>query len=309
MAVLRNLLLTGSRSRWLGEQARRYKFVRKTVQRFLPGERAEDALHAARELEACSIGTVFTHLGENVKDRKEAESVAAEYARLLELSSGFSLPAEISVKLTHLGIDFDPELCYANLHALAERSGSQRFVWIDMEESVYADRTLDVYRRTHEEHKNLGVCLQAYLYRTTADLDSLLPIEPAIRLVKGAYNEPPERAFARKSAVDENYFALAQKLLSEEARAAGVRAAFATHDARLIRRIIGHAQSIGAGTRTFEFQMLYGIQRAQQLRLAREGWQERVLISYGSEWFPWFMRRLAERPANVFFVMKNLFAR
>ncbi|MGH9470376.1 MAG: proline dehydrogenase family protein [Terriglobia bacterium] len=307
MALLRSLLLACSHNRWLREEAPRYQFVRRTVSRFMPGERAEDALAAARELEQHSIGAVFTHLGENVTDREEALAVASEYLGVLDLADSLSPAAEISVKLTHLGIDFDPEVCFASLEKLVQRAAPQSCVWIDMESSGYVNRTIYLYRRARARYRNVGVCLQAYLYRTAGDLDLLLELGPAIRLVKGAYNEPGDRAFGRKAAVDENYFKLSQKLLSAEARASGVRAAFATHDRRLIRRIIEHAQSVQAGRSSLEFQMLYGIQRAEQLRLAREGWRTRVLISYGSAWFPWFMRRLAERPANVMFVLKNLF--
>jgi proline dehydrogenase len=175
-----------------------------------------------------------------------------------------------------------------------------------MEASSYVDATLGLYRRARLAYPNVGVCLQAYLYRTADDLAALLPLGPAIRLVKGAYNEPPDRAFPRKRDVDENFFALAQQLLSDYARRAGVHAAIATHDRKLIGRVIGFAESNRIPRDRFEFQMLYGIQRAEQYRLAREGWRSIVLIAYGSYWFPWFMRRLAERPANVLFVARNL---
>ena len=151
------------------------------------------------------------------------------------------------------------------------------------------------------------MCLQAYLYRTAADLASLIPLGPAIRLVKGAYKEPPDHVFPRKKDVDENFFALSKRLLSEEARSAGVRVAIATHDLKLIRRVKEHATSTGLSKDSFEFQMLYGIQRPEQIRLAKDGWQSAVLIAYGSFWFPWFMRRLAERPANLLFMARNLF--
>lgn len=307
MALLRNILLVGSQSRWLREQASRRRFVRRAVSRFMPGERVEDALAAAQGLQKHSIATVLTYLGEKVTDRKEAQSVTEHYLDLLEQIRRLSLPAELSVKLTQLGLDLDEELCYANLEKILRRSGDGNCVWIDMEESTYVDRTLGLYRRARAHSPNVGVCLQAYLYRTAEDLRALLALAPAIRLVKGAYREPPDRAFPRKAAVNENYFSLVKQLLSPEMRAAGVRAAFATHDRKLIQRIIGFAGSSYRDLKSIEFQMLYGVQRREQLRLAREGWQERVLISYGSYWFPWFMRRLAERPANVFFVLRNLF--
>jgi len=217
------------------------------------------------------------------------------------------LPSEVSVKLTQLGLDLSPKLCYESLERIIHCAGPDSVVWIDMEASNYVALTLELYRRACRAHPNVGVCLQAYLYRTASDLASLLPLGPAIRLVKGAYLEPPSIAFARKKDVDENFFALAKQLFSEEARRAGVRVAIATHDRKLIRRVQQFTTLQGISRDAFDFQMLYGIQRDEQLRLAREGWRSTVLIAYGSYWFPWFMRRLAERPANVLFVLRNLF--
>jgi proline dehydrogenase len=227
---------------------------------------------------------------------------------LLDLIQALQLPSEISVKLTQLGLDLDSDICYANLQKLIERACVTSTVWIDMEASHYVDATLRLYRRARTAYPNVGVCLQAYLYRTADDLAGLMPLGPAIRLVKGAYKEPASIAFPRKKDVDENFFALAKILLREQARCAGLRAAIATHDVNLIRRIQELAASIGLAKESFEFEMLYGIQRAEQFRLAREGWRSTVLIAYGSYWFPWFMRRLAERPANVGFFLRNLFA-
>jgi proline dehydrogenase len=175
-----------------------------------------------------------------------------------------------------------------------------------MESSVYVERTLEIFRCARGTYPNVGLCLQAYLYRTVQDITSLIPLGAAIRLVKGAYCEPAEIAFPRKREVDENYFELTRQLLSKEARAAGVRAAIATHDRKLIRRIQDYDLAQGLGKDSIEFQMLYGIQTPEQYRLARDGWRSIVLVAYGSFWFPWFMRRLAERPANVFFVVRNL---
>jgi proline dehydrogenase len=210
------------------------------------------------------------------------------------------------VKLTHLGLDSDPEMCFGSLTRLVEHAAPQ-ILWVDMESSQYVDGTLDLYRRARSRFANVGVCLQAYLYRTGKDLREMLPLGPAIRLVKGAYNEPASIAYPRKRDVDENFFSLARTLLSREARDSGTRAGIATHDVSLIRRIQELARSQDLAGDGFEFQMLYGIQRGEQLRLARDGWRTRVLISYGDFWFPWFMRRLAERPANMWFVIKNLF--
>lgn len=305
MNLLRNALLMASESRWLRECAPRLGFIRRAADRFLPGESADAALAAARRLANDGISTLVTHLGENVRDRAEAESVTAEYLDLLERIRAAGLAAEISVKLTQLGLDVDRELCFANLSKLIERSAAKT-IWIDMEQSQYVDATLELYRRARKEHPETGVCVQAYLHRADQDIESLISLGAALRLVKGAYNEPAEIAYSKKADVDENFFRLAQKLLSEQARSAGVRAVIATHDRKLIARIAEWATAQGIAKNQIEFAMLYGIQRAEQLRLAREGYRSCVLVSYGSYWFPWFMRRLAERPANLLFLARNL---
>ena len=307
--MLRRSLLKASQSPWLRERAPRYGFMRRTVTRFMPGEDAADALAASRRLAENGIATVLTHLGENFADRAEAEAVTLHYLDLIERIRSAALPAEVSVKLTQLGLDLDREFCYANLAKLIENTPAERTLWIDMEQSPYVDATLELYRRARKSHRNVGVCLQAYLYRTEKDLDALIPLGASLRLVKGAYNEPAEIAFPKKNDVDENYFHLTQRLLSPEARRAGVRAAIATHDRILIRRLTTWAAAQGITNAQLEFQMLYGIQRAEQLRLAQEGYRSAVLISYGSFWFPWFMRRLAERPANILFLARNFFSR
>lgn len=273
----------------------------------MPGEDVDAALAAASEQQKLGIATVFTHLGENITDESEASRVAAHYVDVLRRIRAAALPSEVSVKLTQLGLDLSAELCYRNIAKIIECAGRESTVWMDMEASNYVDGTLALYRRLKAQYPNVGVCLQAYLYRTAADLESLLPLGPAIRLVKGAYREPSDIAFPRKKDVDENFFKLATRLLSADARRARVRAAMATHDCHLIARIQEHAVASGLGKHDVEFQMLYGIQRGEQLRMAREGWRSIVLIAYGAYWFPWYMRRLAERPANVLFVVKNLF--
>lgn len=307
MSIVRSIILAGSQNKWLREQAPKYGFIRKAVSRFMPGEKVEDAIEAARVLQQNGIGTVFTQLGENISEQSEADVVKAHYIDVLDKISLLNLPTEISVKPTQLGLDLSGEICYQHIKALIEHADSKSTVWIDMEDSSYVDATLDLYSRLRAEFSNVGVCLQAYLYRTEKDLESLMSISPNIRLVKGAYREPPDKAFPRKQDVDENYFKLAKQLLGEEARSRGVRAAMATHDQNLIRRIEEFAASSGISKDKVEFQMLYGIQRSEQQRLARDGYRSIVLISYGDYWYPWFMRRLAERPANVMFVVKNLF--
>ncbi|TAM82567.1 MAG: proline dehydrogenase [Acidobacteria bacterium] len=304
--MMRGALLWASRNNWLRERATRYKFVRGGVTRFMPGEELRDALAAARALENQGLGTVLTHLGENVSTAAEAEAVTRHYLEAIAQARAASLGSELSVKLTHLGLDLSHELCQANVQKLIQAAGGVSIVWIDMESSANVDATLDVYRNLRRAYSNVGVCLQSYLYRTADDLASLLPMGPAIRLVKGAYLEPAKVAFPRKEEVDENYFTLAARLLNKQACSAGVRTVIATHDLNLIHRVEALAHDEGLTAADFQFVMLYGIQRAEQLRLARDGWRSGVLISYGAFWFPWYMRRLAERPANVGFVIRNL---
>jgi proline dehydrogenase len=308
VGVMRGFFLACSGSEWMREHSTRYGFMRRAVSRFMPGETIQEALAAARELQKLSIGAVFTYLGENIADQAEAGRVTAHYLDALDRIRASGLGAEVSVKLTQLGLDLSPDLCYQNLERIIQHCGPDRVVWIDMESSHYTSATLSLFQRAKDAYPNVGVCVQAYLYRTAKDLETLIRTGAAIRLVKGAYKESPGAAFPRKADVDRNYFTLAQAMLSEEARSHGVRAAFATHDLTLIRRITGYAASKGLDKSNFEFQMLYGIQRQEQVRLAREGWKSIVLIAYGSFWFPWYMRRLAERPANALFVVRNLFA-
>lgn len=305
--MMRSIFLWASQNRWLRERLPRYRFARKSVARFMPGEEFADALAAAQSLEKQGIHTIFTKLGENIRDEKEAAGVRDHYLGVLGEIARVRLKAEISVKLTQLGLDLSKELCFENLRALIERAGKDT-VWIDMESSPYVEPTLALYRRAREAYPNVGVCLQAYLYRTANDLAALRPLGPAIRLVKGAYQEPASVAFPRKKDVDESFFALSKELLSDPSRQAGVRAAIATHDRQLIHRIGEHALAAGLGKQDFEFQMLFGIQREEQSRLARDGWRSTVLVAYGSFWFPWYMRRLAERPANAWFVLRNMFS-
>jgi len=303
---MRDLLLAGSESRWLREQATRYGFVRRAVSRFMPGESVDEALGAARTL---GFGAVLTRLGENVTTTQEAEAVKQHYLDVLDRVAREKLDVEISVKLTQLGLDLSREACEKHLQALIEKArSSNNWVWVDIESTAYTDVTLDIYRAARARFPNTGLCIQAYLYRTEKDLDSLIALGSGVRLVKGAYKEPPDKAFPKKTDVDENYYRLAQRLLSLEARAKGVRAIFGTHDPVLLRRIEQFGRESKLAPKDLEFQLLYGIARPEQQRLSGMGYRFRVLISYGAAWFPWYMRRLAERPANVLFVAKSLFA-
>ncbi|HEY0285335.1 MAG TPA: proline dehydrogenase family protein [Vicinamibacterales bacterium] len=282
-------------------------FIKKAVSRFMPGETLDDAVRAAIELHREGIGTVFTELGENVSDTAHAEGVTRHYVHALAKIGASGLDCHISVKLTQLGLDVDEATCLANLRSLvAYAKARNAFVWIDMEQHSYVDVTLRTYRRVLSEFPNVGVCLQAYLYRTGNDLRSLLPLGGGVRLVKGAYREPATVAFPKKRDVDDNFLALAKLMMGPDARAAGFRSVFGTHDSRLITAIQRDMEATGQPRESVEFHLLFGIQRVEQSRLAREHYRVRVLISYGEHWFPWYMRRLAERPANVLFVAKSL---
>jgi proline dehydrogenase len=310
VSLARTLLLKASDSAWLREHGTRAPFVRRAVSRFMPGETFDDMLGATRAMAEQGVAGVFTRLGENVKDATEADQVAAHYLDAVARIRALALACEPSVKLTQLGLDIDPDFAFRHARQLARaahEAGS--FLWVDMEQSPYVDRTLDVVRRLREDVPRVGVCLQAYLLRTPEDLADMIDRGIGVRLVKGAYKEPPTVAYPHKADVDDHYVRLAQTMLADPARAHGSRAVFGTHDIRLIARLREHAAATDVPRDQYEFHMLYGIQRAEQLRLARDGAVVRVLIAYGPYWFPWYMRRLAERPANVWFVAKNLFGR
>jgi len=308
MSVARTVLLKVSDNQWLRANGTKVPFIRRAVTRFMPGESFDEMLVAARATAAEGIGAVFTRLGENVKDLSEADFVAKHYVEGIDKIRALNLVCEPSIKLTQLGLDIDRELAYGHLRALAERAHQAgSYLWIDMEQSPYVDITLTLTKRLRQEFPRVGVCLQAYLFRTREDLEDVTSRGIGVRLVKGAYNEPAAVAFPKKSDVDANYFALAQVMLGAAARTAGSRPVFGTHDLQLIQSIRDHAQSTAVKPSEFEIHMLYGIQKSAQLRLAQDGAQVRVLIAYGDYWFPWYMRRLAERPANVWFVAKSLF--
>jgi proline dehydrogenase len=306
---MRSVLLAASDSRWMRRQAPRMGFVKKAVKRFMPGEHVEDALAAAQDLQKQGIATILTKLGENISELREGDDVTAHYLDVLTRVQAAGLDCPISVKLTQLGLDIDPEKTFQNVRTLAARAKTLgNRVWIDMEQHGYVDATLDVYRRVLAEYPNLGICLQSYLYRTPKDLASLIPLGGGVRLVKGAYREPPDVAYPKKADVDRAYLTLAKQMISPEARSAGFIGVFGTHDQTIINAIREHADATKVPKSSFEFALLFGIQRGEQAALAQAGYTIRCLISYGDYWFPWYMRRLAERPANVLFVAKSMFS-
>ena len=309
MSLMRNVLLAGSTNPWLRDRATKTAFVRRSVSRFMPGEQIDDALRAAAELKPQGITTILTKLGENLTGVEEAEQVTLHYLDVLDRIEASGLDAQISIKPTQLGLDLDRGLCERNLDRVIERADAlNHFVWIDMESSPYVDPTMALYRRARGRTARVGIALQAYLYRTEKDVESLVPLGAAIRIVKGAYLEPPDVAFPKKSDVDANYFKLCTRLLAPDARKPGALLHIATHDIPLADRLAAHIAQHAVPPSAYEFAMLYGIQRGLQQKLAKQGEPLRVLIAYGEYWFPWYMRRLAERPANVWFVVKNIFS-
>ncbi|MGW8268438.1 MAG: proline dehydrogenase family protein [Longimicrobiales bacterium] len=281
------------------------RFVRRAVRKFLPGQDRGSALRAAEGLAARQIRAVFTLLGENVTNRAEVEDVVQEYLGLMEEIRSRHLDGEISVKLTQLGLDLDRAMAVDALRLLARNAGKAgSFVWVDMEGTPYLKATLDLFREVASGGEPVGICLQAYLRSSPEDLQMLLPLEPSVRIVKGAYAEPPSLAFPRRKEVDAAFFDLVTAAVH-----GGGRVAIATHDGALIERIHGWMRENGIEKDRYEYQMLFGIRPGGQGSLADRGEPVRVLISYGSSWFPWYMRRLAERPANLWFVLKSLLSR
>lgn len=282
--------------------------VRRAVRRFVAGETLAEALPAVMQLNRQGLQATMDHLGESGVDRRGARQATDTYLELLDVISRKRVSSHISVKLTQLGLETDTEFCLENMrHILEEAARRQNFVRIDMEGSRYTKKTLDLFHLLRRSYGNVGVVLQAYLYRTEMDLEHLIPMGTNVRLCKGAYQESAEIAYPRKSDMDQNYLKLLENLMSPRAQRAGVYVAIATHDEKIIRRARSMANRLGLDPHNFEFQMLYGIRRDLQSRLARAGYRVRIYVPYGKEWYPYFLRRLAERPANLVFLLKNLF--
>jgi proline dehydrogenase len=308
--VLRAFFIALSESRSLRALAERSSIGQRTSSRFVAGTKVEDALRVTQTLNAAGMSVSIDNLGENVTNPEETREAAGLYRQLLSEISLRGLNANVSVKLTHMGLDVDPQLAYQNVRALVSQAASMRpknFVRVDMEGSPYTDRTLALVHELHREPENrgcVGAVIQSYLRRSENDVAELLREGIRIRLCKGAYQEPAEIAFQSKSEVDANYIKLMKMLVKS-----GVYHGLATHDERLIREAQAFATQEQIPRDAFEFQMLYGIRRDLQKSLVREGWRMRVYVPFGTEWYPYLMRRLAERPANVVFVAKNLLRR
>ena len=303
--MLRPLLIALSASKSMRAVAEKSVVGRKLSSRFVAGTGPEDALRVAQALNRRNLNVSIDNLGENVTQAQEAHESARLYQRLLDEISSRNLNANVSLKLTHLGLDFDPDLAYkivSELVANAATMAPRNFVRVDMEGSAYTQRTLDFVRRLHRNNSGcVGAVIQSYMRRSENDVQMLIKEGIRIRLCKGAYKEPEEIAFQEKSEVDANYIKLMKILLKS-----GIYHGLATHDERMIQAAKAFATQENIPRDAFEFQMLYGIRRDLQRKLVAEGWRMRVYVPFGTEWYPYLMRRLAERPANVFFVLRNL---
>jgi proline dehydrogenase len=307
MGIGRSVLLAAAKSDTLNRFATRSAMVKRATRAFMPGESMDDGLAAGTSIAESGRAVLYTRLGEAITAGHEAVEVRDHYMQLFDAIRARGLPAQVSVKPTQLGLDLSMDECAQHCAALAdkaEETGSA--LWLDMEDSSYVDRTLELYRVIRSRHTRAGIALQAYLYRTPADVEALRAIKPVIRLVKGAYAEPSAVAFPKKADTDAAYEAIASQML-HLAATGECTPILGTHDLPLVRRIIAKARALGVPPGRYEIHMLYGIRDSEQRQLTREGESVATLISYGEAWYRWYMRRLAERPANVGFVVRSFF--
>ena len=303
-------MITSSALIWLSRQeglkdfATRFRFFKKLTTRFVAGDTIEEVVPIIREINAENGTASFDHLNESVESATEAEREVEEYLNILAKIDEQRIRSNVSIKLTQFGLGLDTELAYRNARRVVEEAHRRgNFVRVDMEDSKVTQATIDIFKRLRAEFglNDVGIVLQSYLYRTLADAQELVKLPARIRICKGAYLEPPEVAFPDKKDVDANYIKVMQLLLSS-----GTYHGIATHDPKMIDATIDFATREGIGKEKYEFQMLYGVRRDLQRQLARDGFNMRVYVPYGKHWYPYFMRRLAERPANIWFVLKNL---
>jgi len=306
--MLRQLLLSLAKSERVRTWVMNFPPSQRAARRFVAGETLSEAIEVVRTLNSEGLLAILDHLGENTRTREEAVRAAQEYYKILDAVKQEGLSSYISLKLTQMGLDIDEEFCFENLRGILEHAKRQdNFVRIDMESSAYTERTLRIYERLRQlGYLNVGVVIQAYLRRSRDDIKRLIRLGANIRLCKGAYAEPPSVAFPSKRAVNKSFLELLALLWSPAARKSGTYVAIATHDERIIRWAKEFAQAYKIPKEHFEFQMLYGIRRDLQSSLAKEGYRVRVYVSYGKEWYPYFMRRLAERPANLLFLARHI---
>ena len=302
--ITRSALIYLSEREGLKDFATRFRLFQKLTTRFVAGESIDEAVAAIRRINAEGGTASFDHLNESVTSRGETDAEVREYLSILEQIDQTGIRSNVSIKLTQFGLQIDPELAYQNARKVVEDAARRgNFVRVDMEGSDVTQKTIDIFKRLRAEFglDDVGIVLQSYLYRTLEDAQELLKIPARIRICKGAYSEPPEVAYVAKKDTDENYIRVMKLLLSS-----GVYHGIATHDPRMIAATVEHAQKQGIRKDKFEFQMLYGIRRDLQAQLARDGYNLRVYVPYGKHWYPYFMRRLAERPANIWFILRNL---
>lgn len=309
MTVMRQVFIALSKSKPLGHFATHNRVAWLAAQRFVAGQSLDEAIEVVRQLNAAGLRVTFDHLGENVSSRAEAEAAADTYLLAIDRIRAAGVDSGISVKLTAIGLDLGDAVAEAMLRRILEKAAEAEpavFVRIDMEGSDYTERTFGIFHRLHGDFENVGIVVQAYLYRTAGDVDKLIAIGSGPRLCKGAYLEAESIAWPDKADVDASYLRLARRLFDDEARRNGVYPAIATHDPAIIDWVKAHVAERGIDRDAFEFQMLYGVRRDLQQQLVAEGYRMRVYVPYGSQWYPYYMRRLAERPENVQFILRSL---
>lgn len=306
--MIRAILISLSKSQAIKSLILRLGFTRRASRRFVAGENQEEVIPVLKDLNAKGMVTTLDILGENVLNPEDAKRATGEYLRLLDRLAASGVYSHVSVKLTQMGLDLSQELCQANLEKIVGRARETgTFVRVDMEGSPYTEATLQAYLSVRQRYGNMGIAIQSYLYRSKKDVEDLIAQGVAnVRLCKGAYLEPKSIAFPRKKDVDANYIALAEMLFAPQSLANGTHLALATHDARIIDWAKRYVALHNIPRDRFEFQMLYGIRRDLQQQLAQEGYVMRIYVPFGDQWYPYFMRRLAERPANIFFILGNL---
>ncbi|CAG0976368.1 proline dehydrogenase [Anaerolineae bacterium] len=308
MPILRDAFLAMSTSAWLRKAVIGFPLSRRMTRRFVAGETLDEAIAVVKKLNAQNMQVTFDLLGESVTQESEAREARDGYLRALDAIAANHVSSHVSVKLTQMGLDLNPDLCLANMRQIVGKAKAiGTFVRVDMESSAHTQITLNIFKTLREEFDNVGIVIQSYLYRSEEDMRALLVMGANVRLCKGAYKEPAEIAFPEKKDVDANYLKLAQMFLQTNGHSNGVHLALATHDEKIIRWAKDYVAAHQVARDRFEFQMLYGIRSDLQRQLAGEGYTMRVYVPYGTHWYPYFMRRLAERPANVIFLMSNLF--
>lgn len=308
--MLRPLMIYLSQAGWARDMFIHFAPARRAVRRFVAGETLDEALDVTRQLNAKGMGVTLNYLGEHVHTEAEARAAADAYTHIVDRAAESQLDASVSVKLSSLGLEMAEEFCYELTRGIVERGKARDIdITIDMEDSRHTDATLRIYHALHDDCQcdNVGIVIQAYLYRTEADMRALADSGARVRLCKGAYKEPPEIAFPKKRDVDDNFAALTRLFLNCEAIANGAFLEVATHDERMIEAAKYHARQNDIGPEAFEFQMLYGVRPRLQEQLVQEGYRMRIYVPFGSQWYPYFMRRMAENPANLWFMVVNFF--